>query len=327
MKCSNDTFIDVIVPVYNVETYLKKCIESLLNQSVNNYIITLVDDGSIDSSGYICDTYAKNYPEKIRVFHKKNGGLSDARNFGVEKSEADYIIFVDSDDYVNSEFIKNLQNGLDKNVEIVVSPICKEFLFDDEKRNIVYPKIQMKRQILTTEQALEYLCYEKEFGNYAVSKLFKRNILEKCPYPMGKYYEDSYTTYKQIYLAKKICFVPEIGYYYLQREGSIQRSAFDKKHFDLMLSVEEMMQFLEEKNMPDSVMQAAKYRVCRSSHITLRHATQEKEFAKIYTATKNIFGKYIKDVLKNKNVSYKNKGIFCLMNFNGGIYQKIFKYR
>ena len=327
MKCSENTFIDIIVPVYNVEAYLKKCIESLLKQSVNNYIVTLIDDGSTDSSGYICDVYAEKYPEKIRVFHKKNGGLSDARNFGVQKSEADYIVFVDSDDYVDSEFINNLQNGLDKDVEIVVSPICKEFMFDDEKRNIVYPKIQMEKQILTTEQALEYLCYEKEFGNYAVSKLFKKSILEKCSYPVGKYYEDSYTTYKQICFAEKICFVPEIGYYYLQREGSIQRSTFDKKHFDLMLSVKEMMQFLEEKNMPDSVMRAAKYRVCRASHITLRHAAQEKEFAKIYAATKNIFGKYIKDVLKDNNVSRKNKSIFWLMNFNGRIYQKIFKYR
>ena len=98
--------IDIIVPVYNVEPYLRKCVDSLLNQTYDDYIISLVDDGSPDECPVICDEYAINYPEKIRVYHKQNGGLSDARNYAVERSKSEFVIFVDSDDWVSERFIR-----------------------------------------------------------------------------------------------------------------------------------------------------------------------------------------------------------------------------
>ena len=115
--------IDIIVPVYNVEPYLRKCVDSLLNQTYDDYIISLVDDGSPDECPVICDEYAINYPEKIRVYHKQNGGLSDARNYAVERSKSEFVIFVDSDDWVSERFIQNLVEGLTSSeIDMVVSP-------------------------------------------------------------------------------------------------------------------------------------------------------------------------------------------------------------
>ena len=157
--------IDIIVPVYNVEPYLRKCVDSLLNQTYDDYIISLVDDGSPDECPVICDEYAINYPEKIRVYHKQNGGLSDARNYAVERSKSEFVIFVDSDDWVSERFIQNLVEGLTSSeIDMVVSPYYRAT--ETSEGFSIYFNMSTKAPCaMEMEEALVELCKEKYYGN------------------------------------------------------------------------------------------------------------------------------------------------------------------
>ena len=172
--------INVIVPVYNVENYLKKCIDSLLEQSYSSFCITLVDDCSTDQSGRICDYYHSRYPEIVSVIHKeKNQGLSEARNSATRISDSPWIVYVDSDDYVSKDFLKNLSDAQEKyQCDMVVTPICKEYI-DQVGNSTRQEESSFHPFEYDREQALIELCYEKQFGSYAVSKLIKKDLLNK----------------------------------------------------------------------------------------------------------------------------------------------------
>ncbi|OUQ67900.1 hypothetical protein B5E53_07855 [Eubacterium sp. An11] len=317
--------VDVIVPVYNVKNYLIKCIDSLLNQNtVCSYGIILVDDGSTDGSDKICDIFAKRFPYMINVIHKKNGGLSEARNYGVKFSNAQYIIFVDSDDYVDGRFIQSLYDALVKeSADMVVAPICKEYVNKDGSicRS---PSRYAKKLIMNTKEALIELCYEKYYGSYAVSKIIKTSILREISFPLGKYFEDSFTIYKFIAKCKRIVCIPEEHYYYLQRNGSIQHREFETRHMDLVFASVELLHFAMNYN-DVSLTEAAEYKVCKSLHITLRHAIDTPNFSDIYNLLIPYCRNCLKNVLHNKRVIFHEKIIFMLMLSNKSLYKILFR--
>ena len=308
-----NALIDIIVPVYNVEPYIRKCLDSLLNQSYENYIISLVDDGSTDNSGKICDEYAAFCPQKIRVYHKLNGGLSDARNYGVNHSNSEFVLFVDSDDYIHNTFLSILVHGLIcDDIDIVITPLCKEYI-RNEKSIMKYPKISLKEGALNSLEALQYLCYEKEFGSFACGKLIRRNIVLNNMYPKGKYYEDSYITFKQIFSARSVYFIPSCGYFYLQRQGSIQRSKFQRKHLDLLYASVEMVNFFYSNKLPNKIVESGIYKLYRSAYITLYHARSDSDFKNIYTEIRRCVNKYKNIVSKMDSISLKEKCLFKIM--------------
>jgi len=211
--------ISIIVPVYNVERYLEKCVNSIINQTYKNLEIILVDDGATDSSGNMCDELAKS-DNRIKVYHKENGGLSDARNYGVERATGDYIGFVDSDDYIDSEMYEKLYEAIKKeNVDVaecslkVIYP-GKIELFTDEK----YYKVLGK-----TEYLEEYLTIKKVFGS-VWTKLIKSDVAKKLVFPKGKLYEDTYYAYDLINIANSFVLIDSPSYNYLMRENSITNS-------------------------------------------------------------------------------------------------------
>ena len=195
--------ISIIVPIYNMEQYLERCLLSLIHQDYQNLEIILINDGSTDNSINICNKY-KKIDNRIIVINKAHSGLSDTRNIGIKKATGDYIGFVDSDDYIDKDMFKNLIEGAEK-----YNPNEKA------KRNpLNYIKMNKK-------QALEQLLYDKNIGNYVIDKLFSKTLFDNISFPIGKLYEDISTTYKLFIKANNIIYIPTTMYYYYQRSDSI----------------------------------------------------------------------------------------------------------
>ena len=213
--------ISVIVPVYNVEKYLNKCVYSILNQSYRDLEIILVDDGSTDSSGRICDELSKLDP-RILVVHKNNGGLSDARNAGMKIANGNYISFIDSDDYVDEKFIEILYtNAKEIDADISISNFEKFYEGDDPKFESSYTNTV--KLTMTMQQGLEAL-FDDEFKyqfTTAWGKIFRKSIIDGFEFPVGRNYEDSATAHILISKANRIVYINRKQYYYLIRQSSI----------------------------------------------------------------------------------------------------------
>ena len=219
--------ISIIIPVYKVEKYLEKCIESVLKQTYTNLQIILVDDGSPDNCGKICDEYAKK-DSRIEVIHKVNGGLSDARNVGISKAKGRYIGFVDSDDYIKEDMYEILLN-LIKEYDADVS-ICnlydvidgKEYIRNKENGIQEYSRLDILKEVLL----------DKNIQSYAWNKLYKKELFDEIKYPIGKKYEDIGTTFYVFEKCNKIVVTSEPEYYYLKRSDSLVNNVTESTVFD-----------------------------------------------------------------------------------------------
>lgn len=228
----SNPLISIIVPVFNVEKYLEKCIESIIGQTYQNIEIILVDDGSKDTSGKICDKFAKE-DRRIVVIHKKNGGLSTARNAGIDIAKGVFISFIDSDDYVSVDFCKILlQAIINDNADMA---ICN-FLSVDESYNLIQENntnLPIKNSCINADEFMKGYC--GEFGWYyviACNKLYKKSLFDSLRYPIGKQHEDAFLIHRLAYQCNKIACVQYPLYYYVQRKGSIM-SKISVKNMDL----------------------------------------------------------------------------------------------
>lgn len=217
--------VSLIVPIYNVDEYLEKCIQSLIKQTYCNLEIILVDDGSTDTSGKICDYYS-SIDSRIYVIHKINGGLSDARNIGLAKAKGKYIMFVDGDDYLEPFAIKNLINIFEQYEDIDL--ICFEFNFVFEDKNLVIKSnTGISKTIFSFSEYPEIL-----FKSVSAStKIYKHDLLKQVnfSFPLNRYCEDLYSIPCLYLNTKKIYYLNEALYNYIQRSGSIIRSGKTKK--------------------------------------------------------------------------------------------------
>ncbi len=223
--------ITVIIPVYNVEKYIDRCILSVINQTYKNLEIILVDDGSPDRCGKICDEYAKK-DNRIKVIHKENGGLSDARNAGLDIASGDYIGFVDSDDYIHPDMYKLLYEAVSEYSADVAE--CKHRKIIGKKYKNPQPfKIKPDIQVFSGTEFAE----KKVIGDYLNSiivcnKLYKSERWKTLRFPQGKFTEDSYVAFDACYSADKIVVTDAELYFYLMRPGSISNSSGMKKAED-----------------------------------------------------------------------------------------------
>ncbi len=235
--------VSIIVPVYKVENYLNKCIESLVSQTYRNLEIILVDDGSPDSCPEICDNWAKN-DSRIKVIHKPNGGLSDARNAGMRVATGDFIAFIDSDDYISSEFIAQLYDAmLRENSDIVE---CEVVRFNEGE----IPKLnnaELAVKTFTTEKAISNLMLENDFHQHVWNKLYKSDIALFVPFEVGKLNEDEFWTYQVFGNAKKVTKINLPMYFYLQRASSIMGTSYNIKRLDALEAKSLRQKYMEEK--------------------------------------------------------------------------------
>ena len=231
MKSSMDPLVSVVVPVYNVEPYLHECVASVVEQTYTNIEIILVDDGSTDSSGTLCDEFALS-DSRICVFHKKNGGLSDARNYGILRSHGSLISFIDSDDYVSSNYIMHLYQALVRGkTDIATTSIC---IFREGEPPKEHKRDTAEFHVYDACEALEDMLYMRHLEPNAFPKIYKKELFDTIQYPVGKLYEDIATTTKLIDKAGKIAYLGENDYYYRIRPNSIQTASFNPKKLDLL---------------------------------------------------------------------------------------------
>lgn len=239
----NKELISIVVPIYNVDKYLDNCLTSLIKQTYENIEIILVDDGSIDNSAYICDTWLLK-DSRIRVIHKKNGGLSDARNAGIRIAKGVYITFVDGDDSVDTDMIEYLYL-LQKKYSVDIS-ICSHTIVTDDKKCVNLGE-RYSEKIMGVEEALDRMLCEAGYSVSVCGKLFKRELFNHVKFPVDKLCEDNGTTYKLFDQVTSLAYGPKGKYYYYKRENSIMTSSFNLKKMDLIILVDEMVEYLEVK--------------------------------------------------------------------------------
>lgn len=232
--------ISIIIPVYKVEEYLYYCVDSVLAQTYKNLEIILVDDGSPDNCGKICDEYAEK-DNRIVVIHKENGGLSDARNAGLDIAKGDYIGFVDSDDYIAPNMYEVLMQGiLNNNADI---SICGYYnVYDTAVPN--YSRRETK--VLPASNGLKEIIYSQKYGIMAWTKLYKADIFKQVRYPKGHVCEDVYVIADIFKYVKKAAFNSTPLYYYVHRAESISTATFKQETKDWIYSYEHMAETINE---------------------------------------------------------------------------------
>lgn len=224
----NNELISVVVPVYKVEAYLHRCVDSILAQTYKHLEVILVDDGSPDSCGEICDSYLEK-DSRIKVIHQKNGGLSAARNAGLEIASGQYILFIDSDDWIKPELCENvLKEAVLHDADIVVFG----YSIIDEMHQILSDQVVKERRLLSGVNAVKSLLSNK-LENYAWNKLYRRELFQTIRYPEGFVWEDVGTTYKLFLKAKKIYLLNKSYYFYFQRSTNITSNITTKALYDI----------------------------------------------------------------------------------------------
>ena len=312
--------ISIIIPVYKIEKFIDKCIKSIISQTYRNLEIILVDDGSPDKCPGICDKYAK-IDNRIKVIHKPNGGLSDARNAGIDICKGDYIGFVDGDDYISENMYEHLLDHCIKcNADM---SICGIYAIDEDYSNLsIYNPMIYKETILSNIQALNhlFLTFDVNF-EVAWNKLYKRDLFlnkDNIRYPYGKLHEDTYTTYKLLYYANNIAVFNEPLYYYVQRSGSImKRIPSVSQIMDRAVSANEAISFIKNNNisLTQEVIAYAARRYTSSLDLLIKRPELDK------SAYNNL-----RDMLLNLETYLKNnkyiskKFIFKLYLIKSGLY-------
>lgn len=249
--------ISIIVPCYKVEEYLPKCIESIINQTYKNLEIFLVDDGSPDNSGEICDEFAAK-DSRIKVIHKENGGQSEARNVAIDEATGEYILFIDSDDYVSTNHVEHLYSLITNAKADMAIELGQAF---HERTTPKFDTLKDKKEItFNNHEALVNLFYQKDFDTCPWAKLYRYNLFDGIRYPKGLIYEDLAITYKLIQRCKKIVFSDYKSYYYLLRDNSTEGAPFKQLKYESCLKIIHQLEY-DRINMPQDVQKALDCRI------------------------------------------------------------------
>lgn len=241
--------LSVIVPVYKVEAYLDRCVDSIVGQTYDNLEIILVDDGSPDRSGEICDKWAAK-DGRVKVIHKENGGLSDARNAGVKTATGDLISFIDSDDWIEPFFFEKLSKTIiDDDCDIVGCEyrICDETNIHNDKNDINENSISV--QNFDRVSAMSNLI-DNRIQQVVWNKLYKKSVIDGIPFEKGKYHEDEFWSYQVFARVNKYAAIDYVGYCYFQRSDSIMGEKYSVKRLDAVEAKVRRQKYLEE-NMPE----------------------------------------------------------------------------
>lgn len=286
--------LSVIVPVYNVEPFLRKCIDSLLNQdlSEDEYEIVLVDDGSTDQCGAICDGYASCYPHVVAL-HQPNGGLSAARNTGIDEAKGNYVMFVDSDDYLDTNVLKAL---VDKVEAEGLDVLRFNYRNVNERYEAFEPNKVSKPFMDYRDEVCDgptFLVERLGFGCYAWQFVIRRALLDACRFKKGIYLEDTEWTPRLLAEAKRVTSVDTMVYNYLQREGSITQNKNAEKQkklltdlFSIIDSMQEQKKGLKDTRWHEGIIaQTALYII---GFVSENYYQQRNEYLK-HLKTKRIF--------------------------------------
>ena len=235
--------ISVIVPVYKVEAFLDRCVQSIVSQSYKNLEIILVDDGSPDNCPSLCDAWAAK-DSRIKVIHKENGGLSDARNAGMAIATGELMGFVDSDDWIAPGMYQHLYDRMkEDNSDIAACGV--EMVWEDGTLSRVLTR--SGSCVLNQEEAMRAIIEESWLKQPVWYKLYKTELVRQIPFPVGKYHEDVFWSYQAVSKAQKVSVSDKIGYYYFQRSDSIMGKGYSLKRLDAVEAKQQRLSYLQEE--------------------------------------------------------------------------------
>ena len=310
-----EKLVSIIVPIYNSEDSLKIMLESLLRQTYRNIEIILVNDGSEDHSGEICEFY-KSKNSQIKYIHIKNSGVAKARNLGIKYAKGEYIAFVDADDVIDEDYIKILMYYLQKyNLDTAICGYRKIYSYEDitkerkRKRKLAEKKIR----IMAGDEALELMLYRKILTSGPCAKIVKKSIVVSGLFPEGKLYEDLGAVYKWYGRAEKVGYISYEGYYYLQRKGSYQHSKYNIKKWDLIEISNEIVNYVSDNK--KELIKAAHNRIFISAiqifrlipfGVSKNQVEELKEIIKLYR----------KEMLYNKNAKNSSRLLALISYIN-----------
>lgn len=298
-----EKLVSVIIPVYKVEKFLSECIESVINQTHKNLEIILVDDGSPDNCGEICDEYAKR-DNRVKVIHKENGGLSSARNAGLEVANGEYISFIDSDDYVANNYIEKLYKlCVENDADIAECDFLKFEKVEEIKKN------KIKDEIVESYTSVEM--QERMYSEYGVrtvivcNKLYNKKIYNELKFPNGKLHEDEFITYKALDKAKKIVLTNQKLYFYRCNYSSITNQKFNIKKLDAVEAMQERKEYYKrDKHLYECTVK--RYQDLLREYYILAKKDMKKEksvLMVLYDLAKENFKEY----RRIKGLKFKNK--------------------
>ena len=298
--------ISVIVPVYKVEKYLHECVDSILAQTFRDFELILVDDGSPDNCGAICDEFAAKDP-RFRVFHIPNGGVSHARNVGLDAARGEYITFIDSDDLVDCRYLEILEKAVKNGVDVAV---CRHREFADGDILSAWEG-ETSRQVFDAENALIHLyegCLTVPVN--ACCKLLRRELIGSTRFPLGKIHEDQAFTPYILYRAKKIVSCDAVLYHYRVNPASITRNTFSLRRYDDLWAIENCIRFFQERGEAKILEAARKKRqrlICTYAIYAKRDGVEVPEAYRISTMKALVY--------LRRNVS-ADKYSYCLAQVN-----------
>ena len=294
---SQEIFVSIIVPVYDIEEYLVECIESILAQTWKHFEIILVDDGSTDSSGKMCDEYAEKY-NCIFVIHKKNGGLSSARNAGIDVARGNYLAFIDSDDVVHPDYLRELVNIVEKeNADLVACDFCVGTSCQWGETS------EIKYDIRRDEDVLERMNDNDVVVTVAWNKLYHAKFFKEynLRYPEGKIHEDMFLTPQILHCTNKMVITNQKLYFYRQRKNSIMNSSFSIKQLDSLEAIEFRIALFTKWDKKELQLKEYESYIRKAKELYRKMKNGEEEE---YEQEKKKIKMKMLDILKEKKVVY-----------------------
>ena len=293
--------VSVIVPVYNVETYLNRCVESIVKQNYKDLEIILVDDGSTDRCGEMCDKWAQK-DDRIKVIHKKNGGLSDARNAGIEAATGEYIGFVDSDDWIEPDMYQDLVDAIEREgVEFAVTGIKR--IYDNG-----YSRVQFERAtpcVIAGDSIIQEYLRQGTFSTAAWDKLYVKSLFDIRRFPVGRQYEDAPVIFDILCNIQKLAIVGKAQYNYFQRADGITGKAFSIRKMDHFAFSKEIRDRVY-KDYPKYKGEADVFWGCKM--VEILYALYESDNRKCFSQEQKMLYEELKhvwwDVMKSKSVPF-----------------------
>lgn len=320
MQSKNNPLITVVVPIYKVEAYLDECVQSILKQTYSNLEIILVDDGSPDRCGEMCDVYAEK-DARVKVIHQKNKGLSGARNSAIDIATGEYITFVDSDDYLKEDMVEVLYHEvLQYDAEIATAAF--ESFFEDESR--MSNPHNGKIFVYSKEEALDCFLFNDYLTPCVCGKLYRISIWKNVRCPEGKLFEDQFTTYKLIDQCKRVVYDTTPRYYYRKRMGSIGHSSFSKRTYDLYDAIHEEYDYISQKypkECPNIAVARITWEIVFVNMMIRSDAIETKTVAEIQQYAR----KNIRKVLRCNYIGGVRKLQIILFSYAIGLYKIMYK--
>lgn len=307
--------VSVIIPVYKVEKYLRKCVDSVINQTYTDLEIWLVDDGSPDTCPAICDEYAAK-DSRVKVIHKENGGLSDARNAALDVMTGKYVTFVDSDDYIAEDAIQTWYDSLTSNDADMAVGNMLSFDENGDISNFFSPAD--RETILNDEEILSLLS-----PPCAPNRLYKSEIFSDIRYPVGRLYEDVFTWHKILSKVSRIALTGKVSYYYLVRSGSIMHSEYDIRFTDIVFAIRGRYEWLDSIGQQKLANEARMFIYTRVAvafaHLDPKNSVHSKKLNEI----KAIYDECYKVLIKD-NIGIKQKVRLWMLYRLPSLHTKLF---